>query len=114
MGLLPCAFCASLLLSIENFRLNDEILYKIRCHNCGINSMTLSDEDRLQKHWNDRSFPWVSIKDDKPPHFLTVLFYDGVDVFSGRREDSCYWNWAAMDYCSPSHWQYMPKPPKDN
>jgi transcription elongation factor Elf1 len=62
--LLPCAFCDSSKISIIDFYLEGQKIFKLLCQNCGISTSILLNLNHLKEIWNTRPSPHKS-SDDK-------------------------------------------------
>ena len=61
---------------------------------------------------------WISVKEQMPKTFHTVLLTDGIDVGAGEYRGTTnlgfpYWSGSLGECVNITHWMPLPKPPKE-
>lgn len=56
---------------------------------------------------------WISVDEKLPKNGQVVLTYDGLRIFICKMVGSKWIVMSGYFYCSATHWQPLPEPPKD-
>lgn len=114
MNLLPCPFCGSDKIFVDNYV---DMIWNLTCINCNaINIMESSYEEAVKKY-NTRHTPWISVKDRLPNNYQECLCYarsrDGSFhsivqcQYEFRNEN--YMDWAVKLFCEGNYYVLLEK-----
>lgn len=106
--LLPCPFCNSKDVKVVSTPLRDVAL----CLKCEALGPASGDKQMALIHWNRRASAWVKVGERLPKNGGVYLLTDGKSVWENHYyADQKYF--THPDGRMASHWQPLPKPPKE-